>query len=72
MKVYRRACGYGRAGARRGTASDQRVWQGRSGSKCLPKPAMLDKADRFFDAIFAETQQASNIGNAAMKYFKLE
>jgi serine/threonine-protein kinase len=36
------------------------------------KPAVLDKADRLFDVIFAETQQASNVVNAAMKYFKLE
>jgi hypothetical protein len=31
------------------------------------KPAMLDKADRLFSEIFAETQQ-----NAVVKYFKLE
>jgi hypothetical protein len=36
------------------------------------KPAVLDKADRLFEVIFAETQQASNVVNAAMKYFKLE
>jgi serine/threonine-protein kinase len=36
------------------------------------KPAVLDKADRLFGVIFAETQQASNMVNAAMKYFKLE
>jgi serine/threonine-protein kinase len=36
------------------------------------KPAVLDKADRLFSIIFAETQQASNMVNAAMKYFKLE
>jgi serine/threonine-protein kinase len=36
------------------------------------KPAVLDKADRLFDIIFAETQQASNMVNAAVKYFKLE
>jgi hypothetical protein len=36
------------------------------------KPAVLDKADRLFDVIFAETHQASNTVNAAVKYFKLE
>jgi eukaryotic-like serine/threonine-protein kinase len=34
------------------------------------KPAVLDKADRLFGVIFAETQQASNMVNAAVKYFK--
>jgi serine/threonine-protein kinase len=36
------------------------------------KPAVLDKADMLFSVIFVETQQASNIINAAVKYFKLE
>jgi serine/threonine-protein kinase len=36
------------------------------------KPPVLDKADRLFGAIFAETQQASNMVNATVKYFKLE
>jgi hypothetical protein len=36
------------------------------------KPAVLAKADRLFDVIFAETQQASNMVNAAVKYFKLD
>jgi hypothetical protein len=36
------------------------------------KPAVLDKADRLFEVIFAETQQASNMVNATVKYFKLE
>jgi hypothetical protein len=36
------------------------------------KPAMLDKADRLFGVIFAETQQASNVVNAVVKYLKLE
>jgi hypothetical protein len=36
------------------------------------KPAVLDKADRLFGVIFAETQQANNMVNAAVKYFKLE
>jgi hypothetical protein len=36
------------------------------------KPAVLDKADRLFGIIFSETQQASNMVNAAIKYFKLE
>jgi hypothetical protein len=36
------------------------------------KPAVLDKADRLFDVIFAETQQASNMVDAAAKYFKLD
>jgi serine/threonine-protein kinase len=36
------------------------------------KPAVLDKADRLFNVIFAETQQVSNMVNAAVKYFKLE
>jgi hypothetical protein len=36
------------------------------------KPAVLDKADRLFDVIFAETQQASNMVDAAVKYFKLD
>ena len=36
------------------------------------KPAVLDKADRLFGVIIAETQQASNMVNAAVKYFKLE
>jgi hypothetical protein len=36
------------------------------------KPAVLDKADTLFDVIFAETQQASNVVKAGMKYFKLE
>jgi hypothetical protein len=36
------------------------------------KPAMLDKADKLFGAIIAETQQASNTVSAAVKYFKQE
>ena len=36
------------------------------------KPAVLDKADRLFGVILAETQQASNMVNAAVKYFKLD
>jgi hypothetical protein len=36
------------------------------------KPGVLGKADRLFGIIFAETQQASNMVNAAVKYFKLE
>jgi hypothetical protein len=35
------------------------------------KPAVLDKADRLFGVIFAETQQANNMVNAAVKYFEL-
>jgi hypothetical protein len=35
------------------------------------KPAVLDKADRLFGVIFAETQQANTLVNAAVKYFKL-
>jgi hypothetical protein len=35
------------------------------------KPAALDKADRLFGEIFAETQQANNMVNAAVKYFEL-
>jgi serine/threonine-protein kinase len=35
------------------------------------KPAVLDKADRLFGVIIAETQQASNMVNAAVKYFEL-
>jgi hypothetical protein len=35
------------------------------------KPAALDKADRLFDVIFAETQQANNMVSAAAKYFEL-
>jgi serine/threonine-protein kinase len=35
------------------------------------KPASLDKADRLFGVIFAETQQANNMVNAAVKYFEL-
>ena len=35
------------------------------------KPAVLDKADRLFGIIFAETQQANNMVNAAVKYFEL-
>jgi eukaryotic-like serine/threonine-protein kinase len=35
------------------------------------KPAVLDKADRLFGVIFAETQQAGNVVNAAVKYFEL-
>jgi serine/threonine-protein kinase len=35
------------------------------------KPAVLDKADRLFGVIFAETQQANNTVNAAVKYFEL-
>jgi hypothetical protein len=35
------------------------------------KPTVLDKADRLFDVIFAETQQTSNMVNAAVKYLKL-
>jgi hypothetical protein len=35
------------------------------------KPAALDKADRLFGVIFAEAQQASNMVNAAAKYFEL-
>ena len=35
------------------------------------KPAALDKADRLFGVIFAETQQAGNMVNAAVKYFEL-
>jgi hypothetical protein len=31
---------------------------------------VLDKADRLFGVIFAETQQASNMVNAAVKYFE--
>jgi hypothetical protein len=34
------------------------------------QPAVLDKADRLFGVILAETQQASNMVNAAVKYFK--
>jgi hypothetical protein len=34
------------------------------------KPAVLDKADRLFGVIFAETQQASNMVNAAVKYLE--
>jgi serine/threonine-protein kinase len=34
------------------------------------KPAVLDKADRLFGEILAETQQASNMVNAAVKYLK--
>jgi serine/threonine-protein kinase len=36
------------------------------------KTGALNKADTLFDLIFAETQQASNMVNAAVKYFKLE
>jgi serine/threonine-protein kinase len=36
------------------------------------RPAVLDKADRLFDAIFAETQLSNNMVNATVKYFKLE
>jgi serine/threonine-protein kinase len=36
------------------------------------KPAVLDKADRLFSVIFAETQQSGNMVNAIVKYFKLE
>jgi hypothetical protein len=36
------------------------------------QPAVFDKADRLFGIIFVETQQASNMVNAAVKYFKLE
>jgi hypothetical protein len=36
------------------------------------KPAVLDKADRLFGVIFAETQQANNMVNAAVKYFALK
>ena len=35
------------------------------------KPAVFNKADRLFGEIFAETQQASNMVNAAVKYFEL-
>jgi serine/threonine-protein kinase len=35
------------------------------------KPAALDKADRLFGVIFAETHQAGNMVNAAVKYFEL-
>ena len=35
------------------------------------KPAVLDKADRLFGVIIAETQQANNTVNAAVKYFEL-
>jgi hypothetical protein len=35
------------------------------------KPAVLDKAGRLFGVIFAETQQANNMVNAAVKYFEL-
>jgi hypothetical protein len=35
------------------------------------KPAVLDKAYRLFGEIFAETQQANNTVNAAVKYFEL-
>jgi hypothetical protein len=34
------------------------------------KSAVLDKADKLFGAIFAETQQANNMVNAAVKYFE--
>jgi hypothetical protein len=34
------------------------------------KPAVLDKADRLFGEIFAETQQANNMVNAAVKYLE--
>jgi serine/threonine-protein kinase len=34
------------------------------------KPAALDKADKLFDVILAETQQANNMVNAAVKYFE--
>jgi hypothetical protein len=36
------------------------------------KPAVLDKANGLFDVIFAETQQANNMVDAAVKYFKLD
>jgi hypothetical protein len=36
------------------------------------KPAVLDKADKLFDVIFIETQQAGNVVNAAVKYLKLD
>jgi hypothetical protein len=36
------------------------------------KPPVLDRANRLFDVIFAETRQASNLVNAAVKYFKPE
>jgi serine/threonine-protein kinase len=36
------------------------------------KPAVLDKADRLFDVIFAETQVSNNMVNAIVKYFKVE
>ena len=36
------------------------------------KPAVLDKADRLFGVIFAETHQAGNMVNAAVTYFKLD
>jgi hypothetical protein len=35
------------------------------------KPAVLDKADKLFEVILAETQQANNTVNAAVKYFEL-
>jgi serine/threonine-protein kinase len=35
------------------------------------KPAVLDKADRLFGAIFVETQQTGNMVNAAVKHFEL-
>ena len=34
------------------------------------KPAVLNKADRLFGEISAETQQANNMVNAAVKYFE--
>src|SRR5262249_10937020 len=34
------------------------------------KPAALDKADRLFEVILAETKQANNTVNAAVKYFE--
>jgi len=33
---------------------------------------MLDKADRLFGMISAETQQTGNIVNGAVKYLKLD
>jgi serine/threonine-protein kinase len=36
------------------------------------KPAVLDKADRLFGMISAETQQTGNIVNGAVKYLKLD
>ena len=35
------------------------------------KPAALEKADKLFEVILAESQQANNTVNAAVKYFEL-